>query len=81
MARPLKRIRKARLSPSARKDVTRKEYNFVIDVMNQRGEIVNDAIEELRRASEIQFKRIAQLQAEVDELKREKKGGQTLDEW
>ena len=31
---------------------------------------LRDAVGELRRDSEIQFKRIAQLQAEVDEMKR-----------
>jgi hypothetical protein len=59
--RRLPRIQKAR-----RFDVSRDEFNHVIDLLNQRGEIVD----EMRRDLEIQFKRIAQLQQEVDRLKR-----------
>lgn len=63
------RIRKAprlRPSPDSRKDVTRAEYNYIIGVLNDRSTIIN----ELRSASEVQFKRIAQIQAELDEVKR-----------
>ena len=49
-----------------RTDVTRAEYNNIIEVLNQRGEIIND----LRRELEVQFKRIAQMQSELDEVRR-----------
>jgi len=72
----LRRIRKARRlprSPLSRKDVTRGEYNRIIDILNDRAVILNefrDAIHELKQASDIQFKRIAQLQADLDTLRR-----------
>jgi hypothetical protein len=55
-----------RRSPLTRTDVTRAEYNNIIEVLNQRGEIIND----LRRELEVQFKRIAQMQSELDEVRR-----------
>jgi hypothetical protein len=61
--RRLPRIPKAR-----RMDVTRDEFNHAIDMINRRGEIVDH----MRRDLEIQFKRIAQLQEEVDRLKRQR---------
>jgi len=54
-------------------DVTRGEYNRIIDTLNERTVILNEfrnAIGALQQASEVQFKRIAQLQAEVDHMKR-----------
>jgi hypothetical protein len=63
------RIAKAarlRRSPLNRTDVTRAEYNNIIEVLNQRGEIIND----LRRELEVQFKRMAQMQSELDEVRR-----------
>jgi hypothetical protein len=54
-------------------DVTRGEYNRIIDVLNERAVILNefrDAIHELKQASDIQLKRIAQLQAEVDRIQK-----------
>jgi hypothetical protein len=62
--RRLPRIPKAR-----RIDVTREEFNLAIEMLNRRGEVVD----QMRRDLEIQFKRIAQLQVEVDRLKRDKK--------
>ena len=55
-----------RRPPLSRTDVTRAEYNNIIEVLNQRGEIIND----LRRELEVQFKRMAQMQSELDELRR-----------
>ncbi len=75
-AKSLPRIPKARRlsgSPLSRKDVTRGEYNRIIDTLNERAVILNEfrnAINALQQASEVQFKRIAQLQADVDHLKR-----------
>ncbi len=58
-------------SPLSRIDVTRGEYNHIIDVLNERAVVLNefrDAIHQLKQASDIQLKRIAQLQAEIDRL-------------
>jgi hypothetical protein len=55
-----------RLRPLSRAAVTRAEYNNIIAVLNQRGEIIND----LRRELEVQFKRMAQMQSELDEVRR-----------
>src|SRR5919201_5669120 len=71
----LRRIPKARHlagSPLAKKDVTRGEYNRIIDILNERAVILNqfrDAITALKQASDVQFKRIAQLQADFDQIK------------
>ena len=53
--------------------MTRAEYNRIIDILNERNEILNAlraSAEELRRDRDVQFKRIAQLQAELDDVKR-----------
>jgi len=73
-AKLLRRIPHARRVPSllTRRDVTRGEYSRIIDILNERAVILNefrDAINELRHASEIQFKRIAQIQADLDVMK------------
>jgi hypothetical protein len=46
--------------------VTRKQFNDLVALLNQRGEIMDDLV----RNQEIQFKRLAQLQAEMDLLRR-----------
>ena len=56
-------IRKRRDHKSA---ITRAEFNRLIDVTNQSRDRVND----LDRKFDIQFQRIAQLQAELDAVKR-----------
>jgi hypothetical protein len=62
----LRRIRKAQRPPkSKRVDVTRAEFDRVIDLLNQRGLILND----LHHNLEIQFKRISDMQADIDRLK------------
>jgi len=72
--RPRGRIRKAvrlRASALSRIDVTRAEYNRIVEVLNERSEIVKalrQALHDLRHDSDIQFKRIAQLQAELDRI-------------
>ena len=55
-----------RLPASKRTDVTREEYNELVDILNRRGEIV----EEIQRELETQFKRMAQIQTELDEVRR-----------
>ncbi|HEY3137243.1 MAG TPA: hypothetical protein VGL29_14540 [Blastocatellia bacterium] len=67
------KARRLRTSALSRKDVTRAEYNDIINILNQRNDILNahrDAITELQHASEIQLKRIAQIQADLDDIKR-----------
>ena len=70
--RPIPKARRpARLSLN-RMDVTRGEYNRIIDTLNQRNKTVNDlrdGVNGLQQASDIQFKRIAQIQAELDGIK------------
>jgi hypothetical protein len=46
--------------------VRRDEFNRLIDLLNQRGEVVNRIL----RTQDIQFERIAQMQVEIDRLKR-----------
>ena len=63
----LKRVRKiARVRRAGQLKVTRAEYDAVIKLLNERGEIIND----IRRELQTQFARIAQLQQELDDLKR-----------
>jgi len=60
-------------SALTRRDVTRGEYNRIIDVLNERNIILNglrEAVERVEHAIAVQFTRIAQLQADVDQLKR-----------
>lgn len=65
--RSRRRVGEAKRIPlRKRMDVTRSEFNAVIALLNERSEIVND----LRRNQDIQFQRIAQLQAELDVIAR-----------
>jgi hypothetical protein len=62
-----RRVGRARAIPLAKRmDVTRAEFNRVIEILNERGGIIND----LRHNQEMQFRRLAQLQAEVDLIRR-----------
>jgi hypothetical protein len=57
----------------SRRDVTRGEYNRIIDILNERNAILNglrDGLSSLQQASDVQFKRIAQIQAELDAIRR-----------
>lgn len=63
-ARP--RVQKVQTIAKGRWRVKRKEFNDVIDRLNERAELLNSIV----RNQEIQFQRIAQLQAEVDLLRR-----------
>jgi hypothetical protein len=67
------KARTLRRSSLQRVDVTRAEYNEIIDLLNERNLILNalrEAIERLERADHVQFARTAQLQADIDLLKR-----------
>jgi hypothetical protein len=66
--RPIPRIPKSR-----RIDVSQGEFDHVIDLLNERRKALLEDREDLshvRRDLDIQFKRIAQLQLELDELKK-----------
>ena len=68
-SRRIPKARPVRRSPLGRVDVTRGEYNRIVDILNERNVILNglrDALERLENASDIQFKRIAQIQADLD---------------
>jgi chromosome condensin MukBEF ATPase and DNA-binding subunit MukB len=79
--KPIPRIR---LRKGSAINVTRAEFEAVIKLLNQRVQIINEMRNELRetcrdvasqvdknrQALEIQFTRIAQLQQEIDALKR-----------
>ena len=54
-----------RRSSTERVDVTRQEYNEIVTILDRRGEV----IEGLRRELETQFKRMAQIQSELDEVR------------
>jgi hypothetical protein len=71
MARPAQRVVKIvknvpRIPKGRRFDDTREEFDRVIDLLNERGQMLND----LRHNLDVQFQRMAQIQAEVDDLKR-----------
>jgi len=66
-AKPTRRTPKIRRIPKGRRtDVRRDEFNKVIDLLNKRGEILNTIL----RDQQIQFQRIAQMQADLDVIKR-----------
>jgi hypothetical protein len=60
MRRKVPRIQKAK-----RLQVTRAEYNGLVDLLNERGQIIAKMLQDL----DIQFKRIAQLQVQMDEVR------------
>jgi len=61
----LPRVPQPRKPGRRREDVTREEFNDVLNVLRERGEI----IARLRHDLDIQFRRIADLQAELDRIK------------
>ena len=73
---PLRRFRKERRlrrSPERRFNVTRAEYNHVIDVLNERTTNLNefrDVVDRLRRDNAIQLRLTAEIQADLDEIKK-----------
>lgn len=66
-------LRKAGRTPKGtRPPVSRAEFDRVIDILNERGVILND----IRRSLDIQFKRIAQMQVELDAMRRTQEASQ-----
>jgi hypothetical protein len=69
--RPIPKARVLRRSALSRKDVTRAEYNYIIKMLNERKGILDalrDAVNGLEHVTDIQFKRMAQIQADLDEI-------------
>lgn len=62
-----RRIRRApRVAPTRHRAITREEFNRLVERLNERAEIIDD----LQRSQQIQFQRLAQLQAELDVMRR-----------
>ena len=71
-----------RVPKTRRSVVTRTDYDRVIDILNERGEILaayrvaldeyRARLEQIDREQDTQLKRIAQLQADVDRLRQER---------
>ena len=71
--RSIPKARRLKRSQPNRVDVTRAEYNAIIDVLNDRNAILNalrQAIQHLERFDEIQLHRTGQIQMELDAVKR-----------
>lgn len=79
-----KRVPTIRVRKGSAMNVTRAEFDAVIELLNERGEIINEIRRELhatcrdlaaqveknRRTLDIQFARIAQIQQALDALKK-----------
>ena len=79
--RPVRVGKIRRVAKGGAAAVTRAEFDGLVKLLNERGEIINalrrelheacrDLGEDLRRELRTQFTRIAQLQQEIDALKR-----------
>jgi hypothetical protein len=67
------KVRPIRRSRPTRVDVTRGEYDRIIDILNERNIVLNairDAIQRLEQADAVQLHRTGQIQLELDEIKR-----------
>jgi len=54
-------------------DVSRGEFDRVIELLNQRGRLLEEygnALTAIRHDVDLQFRRMAQMQAELDQVKR-----------
>jgi hypothetical protein len=63
MKRPTYKVR--RIPLAKRVDVTRGEYNALVEILNERGEILMA----MQKALDLQFARTAQVQAELDQIR------------
>lgn len=59
------RQRKVRIPNGRRSDVRREEFHRLVDLLNERADVINGIL----RDQQIQFHRIAQIQAELDLMK------------
>jgi hypothetical protein len=65
----LARKRLRRIPKSKRRDVTRGEFNALVDRLNERSQMIDDAHTAILKNLEIQFQRIATIQAELDSIR------------
>lgn len=65
LARRKHRRRIKRIPKGKKRDVTRAEYNALIEMLNERGRIM----EEMQKTLDLQFRRMAQMQVEIDEVR------------
>jgi hypothetical protein len=66
-SKPRRRVGRApSISVDKQMGVTRAEFNRVIAILNERGEVINS----LRKNQDVQSQRLAQLQAQVDLIRR-----------
>jgi hypothetical protein len=69
------RKRRRRLTPipkAKRRDVTRGEYNGLIETLNERGRIIDEihhSLQTINKNLDLQFRRMAQMQAELDGIR------------
>jgi len=69
--RKIPRAKRVARSPLTRVDVTRGEFNRIIDILNERNVILNalrDALASVEHTCDVHFKRMAQMQAELDAI-------------
>ena len=69
----LPKARRVRRARDHRPTVTRAEYTAIVKTLNERNDILNalrDALQRIEQASDVQFRRIAQIQADLDDVKR-----------
>jgi hypothetical protein len=65
----LGRKRLKRIPKTKRTDVTRGEFNALVDRLNERARVLDEAHMAILSNLEIQFKRIAEIQAELDVIR------------
>jgi hypothetical protein len=69
-----KRLRKAtRIPKSQRMDITRSQLDRCIEILNRRTDIINEILRQVEantRAIDVQFTRMAQMQADIDLIRR-----------
>jgi hypothetical protein len=64
MPRP-KHYKLPRIPKAKRRGVTRAEYNGLVELLNERGQMIAS----INKTLDLQFQRIAQLQAELDHIR------------
>ena len=72
-SKPRRAPKVPRIPKATHVDVTREEFNRVIDILNRRSAIIEEhsgMLVNLDHQQDVQFRRIADIQAELDLLKR-----------